>query len=90
MPVRHDDGLPEHVIDRIAERAAQKAIDAFNDRIDEITEKAAEKALEKAYSNFYTEVGRSVISRLLWLLGLGTTAAVTYLGAKGYLPPDGG
>lgn len=90
MPVRRDDELSEHMIDRIAERAAQKALDAFNERIDEITEKAAERALEKAYSNFYTEVGRSVVSRLLWLLGLGVTAAGTYLGAKGYLPPGGG
>ncbi len=89
MPLRHDDELSEQVIDRIAERAAQKALDAFNSRLPEITEAAAERALEKVYSNFYIEVGHSVVSRALWLLGLGMTAAFTYLGAKGYLPPDG-
>lgn len=45
--------------------------------IERIAEKAAERALEKVYS----QVGKSVITKILWLLG---AAALGVAAAKGY------
>jgi hypothetical protein len=45
---------------------------------DEQMEKIAERAAEKALSKVYTEVGRSVITKFLWMVGalvLGWAAA---------------
>ena len=47
------------------------------DDIERIAEKAAEKALEKVYS----QVGRSVITKFLWILG---AAALGFAAAKGW------
>ena len=39
------------------------------DQIEDIAKRAAEKAIEKLTDHIYQEVGKSVISKLLWLAG---------------------
>jgi hypothetical protein len=48
--------------------------------IERIAEKAAERALEKVYS----EVGRSVVKKGLWIVG---ALAIGFAAAKGWLKP---
>lgn len=56
--------LTDEQIELIAGRAAQKAL---NDaKVDDIAEKAAQKALAKVYA----DVGRSVVTKILWLVGI--------------------
>ena len=43
--------------------------------IDHIAEKAADKALEKVYS----EIGKNVVKKMLWVLGAGTIAVLIWL-----------
>jgi hypothetical protein len=50
--------------------------------IDEIAEKAAEKALEKVY----TEVGKSVVKKALWVIGVGCIALFMWLAGNGHVP----
>jgi hypothetical protein len=47
--------------------------------IDAIAEKAAEKALEKVY----TEVGKSVVKKAMWVIGVGTFFLMVWLAGKG-------
>jgi len=49
-------------------------------QIEAIAEKAAEKAIEKLTSDVYKAVGRSVISKFLWIVG--ASAVAVYLWAK--------
>lgn len=51
------------------------------DEIDAIAERAAERALEKVY----TEVGRSAVKFVLWVVGASVLALLAYLGASGRL-----
>lgn len=49
--------------------------------IDDIAERAAERALEKVY----TEVGRSIVRRLTWLVGVAAVSLLVYLAGKGVI-----
>lgn len=51
--------------------------------IERIAEIAAQKALDKVY----VEVGKGLIKRLAWLLGVGAIALLMWMGGKGiHLP----
>lgn len=54
-----------------------------DEQMEAIAEKAAEKALEKVYAG----VGRSVATKLLWILGAGALWIVWWLGGKGIKIP---
>ena len=51
-------------------------------QLDAIATKAAEKALQLDYA----EVGRSVLTKLAWLVGLATIGLVIFLSAKDAIP----
>lgn len=51
------------------------------DQIDAIAERAAEVALEKVY----THIGRSVVSKFLWLVGAATLAVAAWMNGAGIL-----
>ena len=52
---------------------------------DEQFEAIAERAKEIAKEEIYADIGKGVVKRVLWLLGLGTTTLAAYLAAKGYI-----
>ena len=54
-------------------------------QIDDIAEKAAEKAIEKLTAHVYQEVGRSVVSKLVWILGALTVGAYLWAQSKGFI-----
>lgn len=49
------------------------------DQIDAIAERAAEKALEKVY----TQIGKSIVQKALWIIGAGCLSLFAWLKAKG-------
>jgi hypothetical protein len=50
-----------------------------DEQIELIAERAAEKALEKVYAS----VGKSVVHKILWLVGAAALAAAAYLKGVG-------
>lgn len=52
---------------------------------DEQFEAIANRAKEIAKEEIYADIGKGVVKRILWLLGLGSTGLVVYLSAKGYI-----
>lgn len=54
-------------------------------QIEEIAEKAAEKAIEKLTNHVYREVGRSVVSKLFYIVGACSLGAYLWLKNKGIL-----
>lgn len=48
------------------------------EQIELIAEKAAEKAVAKLTDHVYREVGKSVVSKLSWTVGVITLAAILY------------
>ena len=55
------------------------------DQIEEIAEKAAEKAIEKLTNHVYQEVGRSIVSKLFYIVGACSLGAYLWLKNKGIL-----
>ena len=53
--------------------------------IDDIAEKAAEKAIEKLTSHVYQEVGKSVISKLTYIIGACAIGLYIWLKSKGVI-----
>jgi predicted GTPase len=53
--------------------------------IDAIAEKAAEKAVEKFSDMVYQEVGKNVLSKLVWIIGASFVAFAAWLHSKGFL-----
>jgi hypothetical protein len=52
-------------------------------QMEAIAEKAAQKAIEKLTSHVYQQVGRSVVSKLLYLVGACTLGVYFWLQTKG-------
>ena len=63
----------------------RKTVELTERQIDEIAERAAEVALNKVY----TAVGRSVVSKFLWLCGFVGAALAAWATAHGYIGPKG-
>ena len=55
------------------------------EQIELIAEKAAEKAIEKLTSHVYQEVGKSVVSKLFYIVGASALAVWLWLKSKGVL-----
>lgn len=53
---------------------------------EEEIEHIVERVTERVVANFYQEVGKNVISKILWVIGLGTVVLFTWLGLTGKLP----
>ena len=51
------------------------------EQIEAIAERAAEVALERVY----TQIGKSVVSKLLWLIGAAALAVAAWLNGHGIL-----
>lgn len=50
-----------------------------------LTEDDREAIKNQILDEIYTEIGKGVVKRLLWLLGLGAAALLGYLTSKGYI-----
>jgi tetrahydromethanopterin S-methyltransferase subunit G len=53
------------------------------EQIEQIAQKAAEKAIEKLTSHVYQEVGRSVVSKIFYLVGACAIGLFLWLKSKG-------
>jgi len=56
-----------------------QAVTLTADQMNHIAELAAEKALDKVY----TQVGKGVLRKTAWVIGLGVISLLMYLGSKG-------
>jgi len=57
-----------------------------DEQIDAIAEKAAQRALDKVYA----DVGRGVLKKLAWLVGIAVVGLLIWLAKDGHLPTLGG
>lgn len=53
---------------------------------DEQIEIIAERAAEVALNKVYTEVGKSVVKKVMWVVGAGSIALLMWMGGHNALP----
>lgn len=56
-----------------------------DEQIEDIAEKAAEKAIEKLTGDVYKAVGKSVVQKMVWILGAITVGGYLYLKKVGVI-----
>jgi hypothetical protein len=52
---------------------------------DEDVERIAERAAEKALERVYTQIGKSIVHKFLWLIGAASLAVLAWLNGSGHL-----
>jgi hypothetical protein len=55
------------------------------DQIEEIAERAAERAMQKLTDHMYKQVGKSVVSKLFWIVGVISVGLYLWLKQKGII-----
>lgn len=69
-------------IDEIADRAARRVLTLeYGDPPMTVAEHAANKAI----STVYEQIGKSVVKKLLWFIGIVVIGLAAWLSGKGYL-----
>lgn len=56
---------------------------------DEQLEHLVERVTEKVIENVYTSVGKSVVTKFFWVIGVGAVGLVTYLAGIGHIKVGG-
>lgn len=69
----------EHLQERL------RPITLSEEQLDEIAERAAERAISKLTDHVYLQVGRSVVNKLLWVIGVVFAGAYLWMHNKGLL-----
>lgn len=69
----------------LANRERRRPITLSEEQLDEIAERAAEKAISKLTDHVYLQVGRSVVNKLLWIIGAVFAGGYIWLHSKGYM-----
>lgn len=67
-------------------RDRRNSITLTDEEIDIIAEKAAEKAVAKMTTAVYREVGRTIVQRFFWIVGLSALGLYFWLQSKGFIP----
>lgn len=58
--------------------------DLSEEQIDIIAEKAAAKAVEKVLAHFYQEVGKGVVKKALYVIGVAAMVLMAWLSGAGH------
>jgi len=56
-----------------------------DDQIEEIAERAAQKAIEKATQDFYAGVGKSIMGKVYWMVGLMIVGLFVWMNKNGWV-----
>lgn len=56
-----------------------------DEQIEAIAEKAAQKAMAKLTNQFYQEVGKGVVSKFIWVMGVLAVAVYVWAQKEGYI-----
>lgn len=70
---------------RIPPKDPTVTISLTDEQIDLIAEKAAEKAVAKMTSMMYREVGKGVVDKFFWIVGLSAVGVYVWLQQKGVI-----
>lgn len=67
------------------EQERRHAVSLTHEQIEEIASRAADKAIDRITQQVYQQIGRSVINKLMWIIGSLTVAAYIWFNDKLHL-----
>lgn len=60
-------------------------VELSDEQIEAIAERAAEKAIEKMTTEAYATIGRGVVNKLMWMIGVITVGTFIWASSKGLI-----
>lgn len=69
----------------MTEQERRQSIMLTHDQVEEIANRAADKAIEKITDQIYQQIGRGVLNKLLWIIGVVATGLYFWLHDKIHL-----
>lgn len=70
-------------------RNAEGHIVLTDDQIEIIAKRAADQAVEKLTDHVYRQIGKSVVSKMFWAIGVLAVAFYFYAVSHGWIKPPG-
>ena len=55
-----------------------------DEKLEELANRAAQKAVERALQQMYVEIGRGVLRKAAWVIGVGVVALGVWLNTHGF------
>lgn len=55
------------------------------EEIDEIAEKAAAKAVDQVFDRIYRDIGKGIVRKIAWVIGIGAFVLMLWLARHDYL-----
>lgn len=65
----------------------RRQVHLTDEQVEKIAEHAAEKAVEKMTATAYQAIGKSLVNRLFWVVGVLAVAAWLWAMKSGYIAP---
>lgn len=84
MPPSHKDSQ-EQATYAGPNRRAHNFGQLSDEQLEEIAERAAEKAIAKVTQDLYTSIGKAVLTKVIWSVGVAWVALIIWLNAKGFI-----
>lgn len=69
----------------MTEQERRQSVLLTHDQIEEIASRAADKAIDRITQQVYQQVGRSVVNKLMWIIGSLAVAAYFWFNDKLHL-----
>lgn len=85
MPPSHNASQDEKEAYVGPNRRAHNFGQLSEDQLEEIAERAAEKAIAKLTQDLYTSIGKAVLTKVIWSVGVAWAALIIWLNAKGLI-----
>lgn len=67
------------------EQERRQAVSLTHEQVEEIASRAADKAIDRITQQVYQQVGRSVVNKLMWIIGSLAVAAYFWFNDKFHL-----
>ena len=85
MPPSHNASQDEKETYAGPDRRARNFGQLSDEQLEEIAERAAEKAIAKVTQDLYTSIGKAVLTKVIWSVGVAWVALIIWMQARGFI-----
>ncbi len=79
--------LNEHQLEKLKDMIEDAVEEAIDRKLKSNTGEIAASVKEALANEFFSEIGKGVVKKALWIIGLGCFAVFIYLQSKGFIKP---
>lgn len=85
MPTSHNASQDKETTYAGPDRRARNFGQLSDEQLEEIAARAAEKAIAKVTQDLYTSIGKAVLTKVIWSVGVAWVALIIWMQARGFI-----